>query len=85
MIGSLKQKDIILIIVSVFVAGVLSLAVSKLVFSAPKNRQSKVEVVQKITSDFPQPDSKFFNASAVDPTKLIQIGETQNLQPFGAD
>ena len=51
----------------------------------PKNRQAKVEVVQKITSDFPQPDTKFFNSGAVNPTQLIQIGQEQNPQPFGSD
>jgi hypothetical protein len=80
----MKQKDIILVIVSVFVAGALSLTLSKFIFAAPKNRQTQVEVVQPLTSEFPEPDKNYFNGQSVDPTKLIQIGDNQNTQPFGA-
>ena len=78
----MKQKDIILIIVVVFVSGVISIVVSKIFITSPKNRQQQVEVVNPITSDFPQPDPKYFNNNSVDPTKNITIGGTTNSQPF---
>ena len=78
----MKQKDIVLIIVVVFISAVFSLVVSSVLISSPKNRQQKVEVVDPITSDFKTPDSKYFNANSIDPTKLIQIGDSNNPQPF---
>lgn len=78
----MKQKDIALILVIVFVSAVVSLFVSKAVFSPPRNRQQQVEVVQPITANFPQPDSRYFNASAFDPTKLITIGQSNSTDPF---
>lgn len=78
----MKQKDILLVAVVVFISAIVSLILSNILISSPKNRQTKVEVVQKITNDFPKPDSKYFNAQAIDPTKLIQIGDNQNPQPF---
>ena len=78
----MKQKDIILIVVVVFVSGVISLIVSNLLFSSPKNRQEKVEVVEPITAYFKQPDKRYFNSQAIDPTQIIRIGDKTNDQPF---
>jgi hypothetical protein len=81
----MKQKDITLIIVVVFVAGIFALLFSNLVISSPKNRQEKVEIVDAITSEFVTPDQKYFNDKSVDPTKVIQIGESTNNKPFNGD
>jgi ABC-type maltose transport system permease subunit len=78
----MKQKDIAVIIVVVFVSGVLSFFLSRLLFTSPKNRQQKVEVVNVITSDFPTPDAQYFNKDSVNPTTLIQIGDSNNPNPF---
>ncbi|MDQ5972475.1 MAG: hypothetical protein QG553_634 [Patescibacteria group bacterium] len=78
----MKQKDIILVVAVVIVSGTISFFLSKYLFTIPKDRQTKVEVVQAISSDFPQPDGRYFNANAIDPTKNITIGDTQNTQPF---
>lgn len=78
----MKQKDLALIIVVVFISAVVSLVVSKTLFSSPKNRQQAVEVVDPITSDFPAPDSHYFNSQSIDPTKLIKIGDNSNPTPF---
>lgn len=78
----MKQKDIAMIIVVVFVSGVLSFFISRLFFAAPKDRQQKVEVVDVITSDFPTPDKKYFNKDSINPTQLIHIGDTNNPNPF---
>lgn len=78
----MKQKDIALIIVVVFISAVISILVSKLVFAKPANRQQKVEIVQPISADFPQPDSHYFNSTSFDPTKTITIGTNLNPDPF---
>ena len=78
----MKQKDMILIIVVVFISAVFSLILSKVLFTSPKNRQEKVPNVQPITADFQQPDKKYFNSDAIDPTQIIKIGDNNNNQPF---
>lgn len=80
----MKQKDIALIIIVAFISALVSVGISKVVFSSPANRQQKVEVVEPISADFPQPDSRYFNDKAVDPTKLITIGNNTNPDPFSA-
>ena len=80
----MKQKDMALILVIAVVSVVVSLLVSKAVFVPPKNRQQAVEVVQPITTDFPQPDSRFFNSNAFDPTQRITIGQNNNTNPFSS-
>jgi hypothetical protein len=78
----MKQKDIALIIVIVFVSAVVSLFLSKIIFVTPKNRQAQVEIVQPITSNFPQPDNRYFNSNSFDPTQLINVGQNSNTNPF---
>lgn len=78
----MKQKDIILIIVVVFISGVVSFFVSNMLFASPDDRKTEVEVVTPITADFTEPDQRYFNAQSINPTKLIQIGDQANQQPF---
>ncbi|MDB5165092.1 MAG: hypothetical protein JWL89_718 [Candidatus Saccharibacteria bacterium] len=78
----MKRKDLGLIAVIIVISAVFSLIVSNAIFASPKNRQQKVEVVQPITADFPQPDSRYFNKNAFDPTKVITIGQNANADPF---
>lgn len=78
----MKQKDIALIIVIVAVSGIFSFIVGRMLFSSPKDRQEKVEVVEAITTTFPSPDSKYFNANSINPTRIIQISENSNDTPF---
>jgi hypothetical protein len=80
----MKQKDIALIIVVIFISGVTSLLLSRTLISSPKNRSQKVEVVEPIVADFPAPPEKYFNSEAFDPTQLIKIGNDTNPKPFNA-
>ena len=80
----MKQKDIALIAVIAFIGVIVSLFVSKLLFASPNNRMQKVEVVQPITASFPQPDNRYFNSGAYDPTQLITIGPSNNTNPFNS-
>lgn len=78
----MKQKDLPLIFVVVIFSAVVSLVLSNILISSPKNRKTKVEVVNPITSDFKEPDQRYFNAQSIDPTQVIQIGDNNNQQPF---
>lgn len=78
----MKRKDILTIAVVVIVSGGLSLILSSIFISSPKKHTTKVEVVQKITSDFPEPNKKYFNEQSINPTQLITIGNNANTKPF---
>lgn len=78
----MKQKDVVLIIVVVFISGVASILLSNALISSPKNRQEKVEVVEPITADLKKADPRYFNANSVNPTRIIKIGDNNNDHPF---
>lgn len=80
----MKQKDIALIIVIVFISGVVSFFVSRAIFASPKSRGQQVQVVQPITADFPTPSDKYFNTNSIDPTQPIQIDNNNNTSPFSS-
>ncbi len=79
----MKQKDILLIIVVAIVSGIFSLILSNFIFASPGKRSQEVEVIDKITSDFPKPSEKYFNPESVNPAKLVEIGTSTNPNPFG--
>ena len=78
----MKQKDLALVIVMVFVSAVVALIVSRWLFASPQNRQQTAEVVDVIGPDFSLPSAKYFNVNAMNPTQQIQIGESNNPNPF---
>jgi hypothetical protein len=80
----MKQKDIALIIVIVFVSAVVSLLLSNAIFASPKDRKQEVEVVQPISPDLPKPDPQYFNNQAFDPTRTITIDKNANPNPFNS-
>ncbi|HVS58322.1 MAG TPA: hypothetical protein VHD60_01135 [Candidatus Saccharimonadales bacterium] len=77
----MKQKDIALIIMVVFVSGIIAFVVSSMLFGASSDSQ-KAEVVQPISANFEKPDSTYFNSSSINPTKTITIGTNSNPTPF---
>ena len=78
----MKRKDVTLILVVVFVSVVISLLLSNLLITSPKNRKEKVEIVEPVTAEFTQPDKRYFNEKSINPTLIIQIGNDNNEQPF---
>ncbi len=81
----MKQKDLTLILVMVFIGVIVALVVSRLIFSSPKNREQTVEVVDVISSEFSEPPARYFNAESTNPTQQIEIGTGNNPNPFNAD
>ncbi|HLC91729.1 MAG TPA: hypothetical protein VJC09_01625 [Candidatus Saccharimonadales bacterium] len=80
----MKQKDLALIAVIIIISATLSVFISQAIIVPPKNRQQKVEVVGVISPDFPEPDSKHFNQSAINPTRRVTIGTNSNPDPFNS-
>lgn len=79
----MKQKDIALIAVIAIVSATLSFVLSGKLFVTPENRQQQVEVVDAITTEFKQPDQRFFNANSINPTIDTQLDNT-NQTPFNS-
>lgn len=78
----MKQKDIVLIATIAVISGVFSFVISGSIFVTQSNRQQAVEVVDKITTEFNTPDSKYFNANSINPSQTIQLGSGGNNNPF---
>lgn len=77
----MKQKDVALIIVIVFISGLFSFLLTRVVIDSD-NKKQEVEVVEPISAEFGQPSDKYFNANSTNPTQLIQIVENQNESPL---
>ena len=78
----MKQKDFAMILVIVIVSAIISFVLGRLIFASPKDRITKVELVDAISTTFPYPDGKYFNQKSINPTMLIQISENANNAPF---
>ena len=78
----MKQKDLAMIIIVAAISGMLSFALSHLIFGAPQQRQQQAAVVDAITTTFTMPDPKFFNNQSINPAQLIEVGSSNNTNPF---
>ena len=78
----MKQKDIVIVSVVVFIACIVSFVASKSFIVKPAARNQQVEVVDAISTTFAPPSKAYFNDESIDPTETIQIGDTTNLAPF---
>lgn len=82
--STMKQKDLALILVMIFIGAVVGVIASRLIFGTSQDRSQEAEIVESITSDFPPPPPKYFNSNAVNPTQQIEIGGSTNPTPFNA-
>lgn len=78
----MKQNDIAILLAAVIVGGFVSLFISQTVFVTSAKKQQTAQKVEKITAELKEPDNKVFNDTAINPTKLIQIGDQSNTTPF---
>ena len=78
----MKQSDVLMIIVVAIFAGVFSLVISSVVFNSDTAMSQKAQKVDSINASFQTPDERYFNEQSINPTQLIQIGDTNNAQPF---
>lgn len=79
----MKQKDYLLIVVIAIFSTVMSILFSNMFLSSEADRSQSVEVVDVITTEFIAPPEKFFNASSVNPTRIIRISPVTSGNPFG--
>lgn len=77
----MKQNDIAIIIIIVFISGVASYFISNTFISPPKH-DLKSAKVEPITPEFNEPSDKYFNDKSVNPTQLIRINNNQNKSPL---
>jgi hypothetical protein len=78
----MKRNDIAVLILIASITLVLSFLLVKSLFGSPTALQTKVESVEPISATLQQPPITVFNKDAINPTVLIQIGDTSNQQPF---
>ena len=69
------------------ISAIFSFLLSNALIGSPQKNPVKVPVVHPISSEFPSPQTdarykKFFNDKALDPTQLIEIGDSKNKEPF---
>lgn len=84
----MKRKDLTKVIFVAVIWGIFSVIASSIIFKSPV-KNAKIPVVKAIDTGFPQvsTDSTYqaiFNTNALDPTQLIQIGNSQNTTPFAS-
>ena len=79
----MKPKDFALIGGAVVLGIIISIFVSKAVFTTSSTGQ-QVDVVPTISAFFPKPDPRYFNSQSIDFTQFIRIGNNSNSNPFSA-
>ena len=81
-VAGLKQSDFAMLVLVVAIAMSFAYFIGNSLINTPQSRSVKVETVVPITSDFPPPSSDVFVADYINPTELIEIGNSNNEQPF---
>ena len=79
----IKSKDIAMLAIFVGISGLASFFLSNLLFSSKKSLVTKVEVVDKINSDFSYEDKSYFKNNPLNPTKDITVSTNDNQKPLG--
>lgn len=78
----MKAKDLQLIILVAVISLIASFILSGKLFSTPEDRSQTVETAEAISTQFTQPDEKYFNANSFNPAKEVQPGQEPNSNPF---
>ena len=79
----MKKRDIGVIIAVALIAGLVSLIISKFIFSANKNYNLKTPKIEPISAEFTVPSDRYFNNDSINPTVDIQIGNNSNPGALG--
>jgi hypothetical protein len=74
----MKQKDLPILVVIIVVSAIFSVFITKFLILPKSNKPLNAEKVDSISADFQKLDSTIFNEQAVNPTKKITIGDSQN-------
>lgn len=84
----MKRKDLILIVIVAVITGLISIILSSLFFNPPK-KDSKVPVVEPLSTTLPDikndPNyNSFLNEQSLNPAQPVQIGPAGNTVPFNS-
>jgi hypothetical protein len=74
----MKRRDVVVIAAVAMIAGIVSIVVSQLLFGGNRVYNLKAPRVEAVSAQFNTPDKKYFNNLSINPTKIIQIGDTTN-------
>lgn len=78
----MKKNDLAVMIAIAFFATVFSLVLSNLLFTPKSTKDLKAQKIDAIQASFERPDKKYFNSESINPTEVIQIGDSPNAEPF---
>lgn len=83
----MRKKDMLSLIVTAVITGVISLLIASAIFQTPASRRTQVQTASPISPTLPDVKNEpvyksFLNDKALDPTQPIQIGGTSNNSPF---
>lgn len=78
----IKQSDIAMIILVTAISLVAAYLISGALINSPDSRITPVEIAVPISPDFPEPDTRIFNANSINPTETIKIGDGNTSNPF---
>lgn len=78
----MKKSDLALLALIVSLTLVISFLVVKAIFGEATNEATKVEKAESISANLVEPSPSIFNRDAINPTVVIQIGNSGNQQPF---
>lgn len=79
----MKKTDIAMLAMIVVISLAASYFIGKAVMGQAKQGEAKVEVTDPIRSSITPPDPNIFNKDAINPAVPINIGDSNNQQPFG--
>lgn len=79
----MKKTDIVLLAIIVIVSLVAAYLIGQSVLSKVKQSDVQVEVTDSISSTITPPSPEIFNKEAINPAVPINIGDSNNQQPFG--
>lgn len=82
----MNRKDLPMIVTVAVISAVFSIIVAALLFHSTP-RSTKVPQVEAVKASFPDVKNdanytNFLNPGALDPTQTVQIGGSQNTNPF---
>jgi len=78
----MKKNDLATIILIISIALIASYFAADAMIGSPQNNPVQVETVNRISGDYPTPDSRVFGGSSIDATVDINGQSGQSNQPF---
>ncbi len=79
----MKKSDIAILIVIIAISLGASYFIGRAVLTSFVQRDTQIEVTDSISSDLVPPSETVFNQNAINPAVPINIGSSNNQQPFG--